>query len=443
VTALTVRDVDVPDLLGTAPADLIDRGAEQRPASADTARQRAERIRADLKSYTRMRQDIADAYACRDWAALGYESWFAYLEGEFGEQLQQLARDREQRPAAVRDLRTQGLSTRQIGAVTGVDPKTVRNDLDAAGQVGTDSPPDGKVIGSDGKSYPARRAAKTGGALPVDALVQWLTTTVSPPDQFERATGAMRYPERSLDLTAADVAGVLNLPEPAPGPVAGVVLHTGSRRALTVGPFATTAAACAWWAAPFNKCAKNDAFAFVPLPLPDAADSPAGPAAALTTPGDDGGDSRLQDRPGADPSPPAPSVAPAEAERPIVLVASPVSGQPAVRAELWEDKGGPTVKVVYCDSRTGAWVARRRIAQVDDDPAPAVLPDRAEDFGTVTAAGRDLHVRGGWHANTDLRVALLAVENDGQETELLALNALKVELLISRLQAVHRWLVTA
>lgn len=52
-------------------------------------------------------------------------------------------------------------------------------------------------------------------------------------------------------------------------------------------------------------------------------------------------------------------------------------------------------------------------------------------------------MRGGWHANTDLRLALLAVETDGEEVELVALNALKVELLISRLQAVHRWLVTA
>ena len=61
-----------------------------------------------------------------------------------------------------------------------------------------------------------------------------------------------------------------------------------------------------------------------------------------------------------------PATAPSEPERPVVLVASPVAGQPPVRAEVWEDKpGARNVKVVYCDSRTGARVARRRILGLD------------------------------------------------------------------------------
>lgn len=146
--ALAVRD-DLPDLLGTAPADLVD---DDRPPAVDyvTARRRAARIRRRLATYTEMRQDIADAYACRDWAVLGYGSWYRYLEGEFAAEMQHLARSREDRRQAVADLRGQGLSTRQIATATGVDPKTVRNDLD-----GVDQP--AAVTGTDGKTYSARR----------------------------------------------------------------------------------------------------------------------------------------------------------------------------------------------------------------------------------------------------------------------------------------------
>lgn len=52
--------------------------------------------------------------------------------------------------------------------------------------------------------------------------------------------------------------------------------------------------------------------------------------------------------------------------RPIVLVASPVAGMPAQRAEVWEDvPGARNVRVVYCDSRTSARVARHRIIGTD------------------------------------------------------------------------------
>lgn len=58
---------------------------------------------------------------------------------------------------------------------------------------------------------------------------------------------------------------------------------------------------------------------------------------------------------------PEPATAPAESERPVVLIASPVAGQPPSRAEIVADRGGTTVRVIYCESRTGARVARRRI----------------------------------------------------------------------------------
>lgn len=148
--ALAVR---LPDLLDTAPVDLVNH-AERRDSTPAEARERADRLRSGIVAYAQMRQDIADAWAGRDWIALGYQDWPAYAEAEFGEQLARLARgDRQQ---AVADLREQGMSTRQIAGVTGIDARTVRRDLD---QVGRDAPP-ATVTGSDGKQHPATRPAK-------------------------------------------------------------------------------------------------------------------------------------------------------------------------------------------------------------------------------------------------------------------------------------------
>lgn len=141
----------VPDLLGTAPADLIDRYVDAPQSTRDAAVRRAERIRAGMASYAAMRQDIADAYAQRDWLALGYVTWHEYVQDEFGGELRKLARD--DRRQAVADMRGQGMSTRQIAGATGVSHEQVRQDLK---QVSSDLTP-ATVNGSDGKQYPASR----------------------------------------------------------------------------------------------------------------------------------------------------------------------------------------------------------------------------------------------------------------------------------------------
>jgi transposase-like protein len=66
----------------------------------------------------------------------------------------------EDRQELVVKLRAEGQSTRQIAEALGVDPKTVRNDLnDASEATGENSPVD-RVTGKDGKSRPARMPAK-------------------------------------------------------------------------------------------------------------------------------------------------------------------------------------------------------------------------------------------------------------------------------------------
>lgn len=161
---ITTAPSAVPDLLGTSPADLLDTVEEAPVATLDEARGRAERIRAGLESYTQMRQDIADAFARRDWLALDYPSWFTYLEGEYGPELRRLTR--AERREAITDLRGQGLSTRQIASATGVPRETVRRSVSAD--------PNGSpasVTGADGKTYAAKRPERPPFPGPSDAAV--------------------------------------------------------------------------------------------------------------------------------------------------------------------------------------------------------------------------------------------------------------------------------
>lgn len=80
--------------------------------------------------------------------------------------------------------------------------------------------------------------------------------------------------------------------------------------------------------------------------------------------------------------------APKADARPVVLVASPIAGQPPQRAEVWEnDPNLSVVKVVYCDSRTSARVARSRIL----GPAPT-LTEMSDDEANEAFDGLPTHL---------------------------------------------------
>jgi hypothetical protein len=71
--------------------------------------------------------EVVRAYLGRAWIALGYQSWPDYIKGEFSHA--PLALPREERRAVASLLRGQGMSTRAIGAATGVGQQTVVRDL--------------------------------------------------------------------------------------------------------------------------------------------------------------------------------------------------------------------------------------------------------------------------------------------------------------------------
>lgn len=122
-------------------------------STRDDAVARAERIRTGIRALAELQQDITDAYHARDWSTLGYDTWEAYVAGEFGGTLPKL--DRGKRRDLVVSLRAEGLSTRAIAAATGTDDRTVRRDIAGAANAAPDAEPipEPPVTGLDGKTY--------------------------------------------------------------------------------------------------------------------------------------------------------------------------------------------------------------------------------------------------------------------------------------------------
>lgn len=136
---------------------------------AAEARELTRQIRVGLEhSYTL----IIAAWRGRAWLSLGYSSWDAYCQGEFGNLA--LQPPREERQAVVLSLREAGMSSRAIVSATGLSKGTVARELRNGsevlssdllemssapfGAVGTEDGP--AIIGVNGKSYRASASGR-------------------------------------------------------------------------------------------------------------------------------------------------------------------------------------------------------------------------------------------------------------------------------------------
>ncbi|GHS89319.1 hypothetical protein AGMMS50218_15330 [Actinomycetota bacterium] len=105
---------------------------------------------------------VVRAFEGRAWVALEYESWEAYVGGEFSQaRLWESVEQRQTRAATLRDA---GLSSRAVAAVLGVGKSTVHRDLEVLSGVPGGAPDsrdagEGVAVGIDGKSYPRRAAS--------------------------------------------------------------------------------------------------------------------------------------------------------------------------------------------------------------------------------------------------------------------------------------------
>jgi hypothetical protein len=113
--------------------------------SLSDARRLTERIRLMAltvgENIDKLKALVAEAKESESHIALGYASWQAYLADVLGETPMRLERDTRQ--ALVAELTTQGMSTRAIAPIVGVDNATVHRDL---GRVANATPAPAPVV---------------------------------------------------------------------------------------------------------------------------------------------------------------------------------------------------------------------------------------------------------------------------------------------------------
>jgi hypothetical protein len=153
---------------------------------------------------------VAKAGAGDAHLALGYKSWTEYVSTEFA--VLSLRLDRDDRRELVTQLSGEGMSTRAIAPIAGVDRKTVERDISG----GTNVPPvenpapDAKVIGIDGKTYTRKSSKPRAVPLP-DRSWRKAFDVVKGTEQLRHLTDdRRRYGANSAVIT--DDAGRVNLP---------------------------------------------------------------------------------------------------------------------------------------------------------------------------------------------------------------------------------------
>jgi hypothetical protein len=180
------------------------------PAAAK-ARTRAYRIRIGIRSYIHTLGDIAAAYADEDWKALGYKSWAAYVEAEFG--AKEVGLPPEQRQKAIEELRLGGMPNRAIAAALNVSEKTVRNDRAGAEY---SAPIEGEIVDSPAKSPLV--AAITGAIEDADARNETAGLAGPAPDVDPASAAGTAAVGDRVDSPAAAPHASPGVPANTPGP---------------------------------------------------------------------------------------------------------------------------------------------------------------------------------------------------------------------------------
>lgn len=116
------------------------------PLDAIAARDLLDAIKVNLEDVATLAQGL---WVGRGWTALGYKTWDELVKAEIRTVMPNFTR--VERKEKVAELTAAGMSTRAVGAVLGVDEKTVRRDLDDPGAA--IAAPARQVTGTDGKTY--------------------------------------------------------------------------------------------------------------------------------------------------------------------------------------------------------------------------------------------------------------------------------------------------
>lgn len=131
----------------------------------DEAKRCVNRVKSGVE---RIWDDLVVLYQGRAWSVLGYQSWDALCDAEFGGT--RIALPRHQRQEVVCDLRESGMSTRAIASAVGVSAMQVSRDLadSTVTKVTVDVP--ASITGLDGRT---RTATPTRPSVPSQPTKPW------------------------------------------------------------------------------------------------------------------------------------------------------------------------------------------------------------------------------------------------------------------------------
>lgn len=112
--------------------------------------------------------------------------------------------------------------------------------------------------------------AAEAAATPLTGDAIWVAMRLVDPTLVDRTTGAVGDVAAFVDLDPGALSQLLAVVQSGIGqvrPVAAVLTHRASRRAVAVGPFVDAAAARRWWRAPRSRLSGNPAMSMVVVPL--------------------------------------------------------------------------------------------------------------------------------------------------------------------------------
>ncbi|MDN5702305.1 MAG: hypothetical protein L0H00_04795 [Micrococcales bacterium] len=164
---------------------------------------------------------IVQAWEGRVWEPLGYETWDAWIDGNF--RGLQLRPPREQRDEVVQSMREAGMSVRAISRATDLGVGTIHR-ASAGVPNGT---PEQESTGLDGKSYAAKKPAQKKADESTGSMT--LTDLGVPPidrSTLRQATATAESGDVDTEALSGDVV------EPEAGQESGASWWEGPREAL-------------------------------------------------------------------------------------------------------------------------------------------------------------------------------------------------------------------
>ncbi len=182
----------------------------------DAARRLTERIRLAATNYTDAKAKVLglvdEAKAGNAHIALGYKSWTAYLSDVLSDEPLRLARD--ERRELVGKLADEGMSTRSIAPIVGVDHVTVARDIESSSTVSNAT-----VRTTEGRDGKVRTHASAGRFNPRPAAEVSLNLIESLADKAARETQKLTADQiRRVKPNAAEwIDGIRNSVETLQG----------------------------------------------------------------------------------------------------------------------------------------------------------------------------------------------------------------------------------